>query len=85
MCAATTSSTTTSTTTPTTTTSTTTTTTLPSNPCEGILLGNQPMPNNCTMFYRCVNEVALPQQCPTGEIFSTEFLQCVPGDANSCS
>lgn len=55
-----------------------------SNPCKGVLLGNQPNLSNCTMFYRCVNEVPFPQECPVGMIFSRELSQCVVGNENDC-
>lgn len=62
-----------------------TSTTIFSNPCDGVMLGNRPMPGSCTMFYRCVDSAPLPQQCNPGQIFDTNVLWCIDGDESGCN
>lgn len=42
------------------------------------------MPGSCTEYYMCVQQTPVPQQCPNGQIFSKELLQCVVGDESDC-
>lgn len=66
------------------TTSISTSSTVSFNPCQDVQLGNRPMPGNCTMFYRCVSNVPMPQHCSTGQIFDQNQLLCVDGDERDC-
>jgi hypothetical protein len=76
-------STSTATTTQTLTTQDSTTSEGPSGPCDGIEEGFAPVPDDCTMFYTCVNSsISVMNICQPGQIFIED--SCVLGDPETC-
>ncbi|KAH8256937.1 hypothetical protein KR038_000052, partial [Drosophila bunnanda] len=43
-----------------------------------------PHVSNCSLYYLCMSETAVPRECPTGYFFDSRDQQCVPVMEASC-
>lgn len=54
------------------------------NPCDGSPGAIIPNPNNCHGFIMCLVTDPTYFDCPKGHVFSTQTLECLPGNRDTC-